>query len=49
MDGPYVSVKDVLAHLDGDKPELACAILDVRLRDGEVFPRPSDCTRRAYR
>ncbi len=28
----------MLAHLDGDKPELACAILDVRLRDGEWFP-----------
>ena len=38
VDGPYVSVEDVLAHLDGDKPDLACAILDVRLRDGEVFP-----------
>ncbi|MET4896732.1 response regulator [Sphingomonadaceae bacterium jetA1] len=38
VDGPYVSVADVLAHLDGNRPDLACAILDVRLRDGEVFP-----------
>lgn len=38
VDGPYVSVEEVLAHLDGDRPDLACAILDVRLRDGEVFP-----------
>ncbi|MDQ1231360.1 MULTISPECIES: response regulator [unclassified Sphingomonas] len=38
VDGPYVSVEEVLAHLDGDRPQLACAILDVRLRDGEVFP-----------
>ncbi|WP_343527095.1 response regulator [Sphingomonas sp.] len=38
VDGPYVSVEDVLAHLDDHQPELACAILDVRLRDGEVFP-----------
>ena len=38
VDGPYVSVQEVLDHLDGDQPELACAILDVRLRDGEVFP-----------
>lgn len=38
VDGPYVSVQEVLAHLDGNPPELACAILDVRLRDGEVFP-----------
>lgn len=45
VDGPYVSVKDVLAHLDGDMPELACAILDVRLRDGEVFPAAARCGR----
>ena len=38
VDGPYVSVEEVVAHLDHHQPELACAILDVRLRDGEVFP-----------
>lgn len=36
FDGPYVSVAETNAALDRRMPE--CAILDVRLKDGEVFP-----------
>lgn len=34
--GPYETVADTLAAIDRGLP--ACAILDVRLLDGEVFP-----------
>lgn len=36
VDGPYVSVADALAAVAQHLP--GCAILDVRLTDGEVFP-----------
>jgi FixJ family two-component response regulator len=35
-DGPYETVAESLEAVAADLP--ACAILDVRLRDGEVFP-----------
>ncbi len=36
FDGPYVSVAETNEALDLRMPQ--CAILDVRLKDGEVFP-----------
>lgn len=36
FDGPYVSVSETNDALDRRMPQ--CAILDVRLKDGEVFP-----------
>lgn len=36
FDGPYVSIAETIAALDRMMPH--CAILDVRLTDGEVFP-----------
>jgi FixJ family two-component response regulator len=35
-EGPYETVAETLNAVDAAMPE--CAILDVRLRDGEVFP-----------
>jgi DNA-binding response OmpR family regulator len=35
-DGPYETVADALAAVESQLPN--CAILDVRLPDGEVFP-----------
>lgn len=39
VDGPYATLKETLAAIaaGGQRPP-ACAILDVRLRDGEVYP-----------
>ncbi|MHA6326327.1 response regulator [Roseivivax sp. CAU 1753] len=34
--GPFASVRQALDALDGQSPD--AAVLDVRLRDGEVFP-----------
>lgn len=36
VDGPYVSVAEAVAAVNAHLP--ACAILDVQLSDGEVFP-----------
>ncbi|WP_375249587.1 response regulator [Sphingomonas sp.] len=36
--GPYATLEEALRALDGEAAPFACAILDVRLRDGEVFP-----------
>lgn len=36
VDGPYISVKDAVAAVTAQLP--SCAVLDVRLQDGEVFP-----------
>lgn len=36
MDGPYPSRKDALTALQTRRPD--CAVLDVRLRDGDVYP-----------
>lgn len=36
VDGPYVSVDEAIAGLGRHLPD--CAVLDVQLQDGEVFP-----------
>ncbi|KKB07376.1 response regulator [Devosia chinhatensis] len=36
VDGPFTSVRSTLSYLEQNRP--ACAVLDVRLDDGEVFP-----------
>lgn len=36
IDGPYASVRNALAALSENKP--GCAVLDVRLIDGSVYP-----------
>jgi FixJ family two-component response regulator len=36
VDGPYVSVAEALEAVDRQLP--ACAVLDVQLQDGEVYP-----------
>lgn len=36
VDGPYATLEQALTALDARLPD--CAILDVQLRDGEVFP-----------
>jgi DNA-binding response OmpR family regulator len=36
VDGPYVSVSEAILALEKQLP--ACAILDVQLTDGEVYP-----------
>lgn len=36
VDGPFTSVRATLSYIKDNRP--ICAILDVRLDDGEVFP-----------
>lgn len=36
VDGPYMTVREALAALESNLP--TCAILDVQLLDGEVYP-----------
>lgn len=39
VDGPYATLKETLEALGTEgHPRPACAILDVRLKDGEVYP-----------
>ncbi|HTI01265.1 MAG TPA: response regulator [Acidisoma sp.] len=39
VDGPYATLKETLEAIAGNACQRpACAILDVRLRDGEVYP-----------
>ncbi|GAB0116296.1 response regulator [Acidisoma sp. 7E03] len=39
VDGPYATLRETMEALSAEgHPRPACAILDVRLRDGEVYP-----------
>ncbi|WP_459696252.1 response regulator [Acidisoma sp. C75] len=38
VEGPYGTLQETLAALSAGLPRPVCAILDVRLRDGEVYP-----------